>query len=194
MTAHRSILVRHAQPEIDPERSATDWSLSESGRLAARELAFAIGSLAPGTVVTSPERKAVETGAEIAAMLDLGLTIDDDLREQGLMSLPFLSDAEFHEAVERHFREPERVVLGNESSAAAGRRLGRALNRLERSAVDVHGMPVIVTHGRVLASFLAQLTGDDAITIWRSLRMPDAFVADLTRGASRLILPRDGEL
>ena len=189
MTARRSILVRHAQPEIDPERSAADWALSESGRLAARELAFAIVSLAPGVVVTSPERKAVETGAEIAAVLDLGLTIDDDLREQGLTSLPFLSNTEFREAVERHFRESERVVLGNESSAAAGQRLERALSQLERSAAGVHGMPVIVTHGRVLASFLARLTGDDAITIWRSLRMPDAFVADLARGASRLIRP-----
>ena len=185
----RFLFVRHAQPEIDPERPASDWSLSKSGRLAARELAFAIGSLAPGMVVTSPERKAVETGAEIAAVLDLGLTIDDGLREQGLTSLPLVSDAEFQEAVERHFREPERVVLGDESSSAAGQRLGRALNALGRSAADVYGMPVIVTHGRALASFLARLTGDDAITIWRSLRMPDAFVVDLARGVSRPIRP-----
>lgn len=181
----RFLLVRHAQPEIDPEQPAAAWPLSETGRFAARELAFAIGRLAPGMVVTSAERKAVETGAEIAAVLDLGLTIDDSLGEQGLTSLPLLSDAEFRAAVEAHFREPERVVLGNESSAEAGQRLGRALDRLEQSASSVQGIPIVVTHGRALASFLARLTGDDAVATWRSLRMPEAFLVDPKPGTWR---------
>ena len=183
----RMILVRHAQPEIDPTRPAADWHLSEVGRHAAHELALVIGRFAPDRIVTSPEQRARETGAEIANVLGLAVATDDDLREQGFGPLPYLGDDAFRHAVRAHFLRPDEIVLGQESARDAGVRLAGAIDHAHQGSPETLNPSIVVTHGRILASFLSQLTGMDAIAIWESLRMPDALLVDLERGTFRAI-------
>lgn len=181
------IMVRHGQPEIDPSQPAADWPLSEAGREATRELALVIGRFAPGRIVTSPERKAMETGDEIAAVLNLQVATDHDLREQGLINLPYLSDDAFRQAVRTHFLRPDEIVLGGESARDAGARLARAIDNVREHSSETLRPSIFVTHGRVLSSFLSRLTGMDAIAIWESFRIPDALLVDLKRGTFRTI-------
>jgi len=181
------IIVRHAQPEIDPSQPAAEWRLSEAGREATRELALVIGRFSPGRIVTSPERKAMETGGEIAAVLDLQVATEDHLGEQGLRNLPYLSDDAFRQAVRTHFLRPDEIVLGGESARDAGTRLARGIDNAHQYSPETLGPSIFVSHGRVLSSFLSRLTGMDAIVIWESLRMPDALLVDLERGTFRTI-------
>ena len=68
------------------------WPLSPAGQQSARALAFDLGCWSPGPIVASSERKALETGNEMSAVLDLGVTTNDDLQEQGFGSVRFLAD------------------------------------------------------------------------------------------------------
>ncbi len=181
------ILVRHAQPEIDPTTPAGDWHLSEIGRGTARELALVIGRFAPGQIVTSPEQKARQTGDEIAHVLGIPIASDEDLREQGIGTLPYLTDDAFRDAVRTHFKRPDEIVLGQESARDAGERLARVIDKAVARSPASLNPSIVVTHGRVLSSYLSQLTGMDAIAIWESLRMPDALVVDLETGIFRTI-------
>jgi len=179
---NRLFIVRHAEPEVDPSFPAAMWPLSASGRQAARALAFDLARWSPGFIVTSPERKALETGNEMLAVLDLGVTSNDDLQEQGLGTVPFLADpATFEVAVHEHFHDPLQAVLGDESSAASARRLEHALAGILAAGPSSNGPLIVVTHGRILASFLSRLTGKGAVSIWQSLRLPDAMMVDLER-------------
>lgn len=156
--------------------------LSPAGRQSARALAFDLGRWSPGLIVVSPERKALETGNEMSAVLDLGVTTNDDLQEQGFGSVRFLADpAAFEAAVRLHFHDPLQAVLGDESSDAAARRFEDALDGILSTARSSSGPPIVVTHGRILASFLSRLTGEDAFSIWKSLRLPDAMMVDPER-------------
>jgi broad specificity phosphatase PhoE len=68
------ILIKHALPEIDPERPAPEWHLGDTGRAQAETLAEQLRAYAPQRVLTSVESKAHETGEIVANQL--GLTCD----------------------------------------------------------------------------------------------------------------------
>lgn len=66
--------------------------------------------------------------------------------------------------------------MRQESSQAASERFADAL----RARLDtVAGVPVIVSHGRIMASWLASLTGSSAWEIWTALRLPDLLDVNL---------------
>jgi 2,3-bisphosphoglycerate-dependent phosphoglycerate mutase len=157
--------VRHAAPEIDPARSPARWRLSGAGRAAAAALRETVRVDA---VVSSPEPKALET----AAALDAPLEVDLRLREQDRAGVPFFASRDdFVAAVEAGFARPGDVVLGVESFDAARARFAAAVE----AARDGHpGERVaLVSHGTVIALYLARLTGGDAVQLWRGLAMPD---------------------
>lgn len=127
--------------------------------------------------VSSTERKAIETGQAIASRCGIDLSTDAALNEQGLDSVPFIPDrATFLARVHDHFQFPERAVLGNEPARHAADRLEAAVHRHSQTG---DSPVVLVSHGRVLASYLARLSGDDPWGIWESMTMPDAFLAVL---------------
>ncbi len=73
------------------------------------------------------------------------------------------------------------MVLRQESSRAAADRFGAALDdRLRVLTPD--DVPVIVSHGRIMASWLASLTDTEAWEIWTALRLPDLLDVDLDAG------------
>ncbi|MGI8486842.1 MAG: histidine phosphatase family protein, partial [Thermomicrobiales bacterium] len=134
-----------------------------------------------------PEQKARQTGDEIAHVLGIPIASDEDLREQGIGTLPYLTDDAFRDAVRTHFKRPDEIVLGQESARDAGERLARAIGKAVARSPETLNPSIVVTHGRVLSSYLSQLTGMDAIAIWESLRMPDALVVDFETGIFRAI-------
>lgn len=176
------LLVRHAEPHIVPERPAGTWHLNNAGRAGARGLVPCLAPERPDIVVTSREPKAQETGAIIADALGLPLREHDGLGEQGGDTVPWIESAEdFRAAVRAHFDEPSGVVLGAESADDAAARFARAVADLPP---DVR-CPILVSHGRIMVSYLASVLGVDAWPIWADLRLPDALAVDLDAGTMR---------
>jgi broad specificity phosphatase PhoE len=153
--------------------------MASTNRLAAVLTAFE-----PTRIVASPERKAVETGRILADALQLPLGEAAHFSEQGAGPHEFIDDYRaFRSLVRDHFNRPDEVIMRHESSLAAGRRFGEGVKALDgRDAV-----PVIVTHGRIMASWLSALSGANAWDIWTGLRMPDLVEVDLEARAFRRI-------
>jgi probable phosphoglycerate mutase len=187
LNMQRIVLVRHAEPEIEIDKPAAEWALTERGMESSRRLAGELGDLACTVVIASPERKAIQTGQILADALGLPLEQDPRFAEQGAEPGEFYHDyAEFRTRVRQHFAVPEEVILRGESSRAAGARFGAAIASLQGSASD-DAVPVIVSHGRIMASWLASLTGTSAWEIWTGLRMPDLIDVDLEQSSFRSI-------
>jgi len=185
---NRVLLVRHAEPDIDVAVPAEEWSLTARGVESTSRLATILADLAPTVIVTSPERKAVETGRVIAGSLGLPLEQDASFSEHGASPLKFMTDyAEFRELVKRHFAEPDRIVMRDESSRDAGERFGRGIRQLEQQSTSPADVPVIVSHGRIMASWLAGLTGGSPWEIWNDFRMPDLIEVDLSQATMRKV-------
>lgn len=173
--ASRVVLVRHARPVVDPAADPGSWVLDPSARGEVTVLATRLLAFEPDGVISSPEAKALETGQHLARALGIPCGVDDDLREQGGATVPWIASPEaFRDVVADHFAHPENVVLGEESSRMAADRFAKGVER----ARSVRQCPVIVTHGRVMCGYLASVLSADATTIWCTLRMPDALVVD----------------
>jgi broad specificity phosphatase PhoE len=178
------ILVRHARPVIDQLEAAHTWVLDPSEATVVSELATGLRELGPDGIVASPEPKALETGRIISRDLGIPIAIDADLREQGDGQVSWIASPEaFRAAVAEHFARPAEVVLGGESSHAAVDRFGRVVERARAG----HRCPVIVTHGRIMCGYLANVLTIDPMSIWPTLSMPDALVLDLEAGQWRRI-------
>lgn len=171
----RIILVRHAKPVVDASLPPRAWTLASASSAPVKGLASRLSALGVDVVVTSPETRARQTGQIIADTLDLSLTVDADIREQGGEHVPWIPrDEEFREAVAEHFARPANAVLGEEASHEAADRFARAVARARLA----YGYPVLVTHGRILSGYIGREFRVDPMTIWRDLRMPDALEID----------------
>lgn len=160
------IFVRHADPDIEPERPACEWRLSDAGRERAARLGPVVRAWSPGAVWSSPEPKARETAEAIAA--PSAVRVVDGLREHERSRVPWFADpAGFEAAVTRLFETPDECVFGGESAARAEDRFTGAV---ERSAGrTTGGPPVFVAHGTVMALHLGRILGRDALALWKEM-------------------------
>ena len=175
---NRVILVRHAEPQIETEIPASAWSLTTRGESATRRLVPRIAALRPSTIIASPERKALQTAGLLAEGLEISLQQDERFSEQGADIGDFYPDyAQFRAIVEQHFNRPEEVVFRGESASSAAARFANGIAAVRESSRT--GTPVIVSHGRIMASWLAGISGQPPIEVWTALRMPDLIEVDL---------------
>ena len=65
----RLVLVKHSMSEIDPDKPASAWRLSESGRCRSEALAARLSDFSPDLIWSSREPKAVETADTVAGVL-----------------------------------------------------------------------------------------------------------------------------
>jgi 2,3-bisphosphoglycerate-dependent phosphoglycerate mutase len=178
----RLILVRHAEPEVNPSLAAAEWSLTSRGEFAVRRLATVLSGFHPGWIVTSPERKARETAALLAESLEIPVGEDPLLAEHGAGPDEFIADyGVFRQLVQEHFAQPRLAVFRNEAAADAAQRMSICVDQCR----DAGGVPVLVSHGRIMASWLADLTGQDAWEIWNGFRLPDLIEVDLQASTFR---------
>ena len=164
------ILIRHAEPLRVGETPATVWPLSDRGRNDARALGRTVACRTAATVVlTSPERKALET-AELAFPFVVA-GVRDQLSE---VTKPWYDSADGHaNAVAAYLRGVD--VEGWESREDV-------LTRITQLTWDfrVVDRPVLVSHGVLLTTWLDHVIGlDDPFSFWSHLRMPDAWELDL---------------
>lgn len=166
------ILVRHGESEGNRDRVFTttpfELALTETGRRQAREAAARIAAqFGPELVISSPYARARHTAEIIAAELDLPLRIEHALREREMGELrgqPY--DAMFASPA----FDPARRWLwkppGGESLEEVRERTGPIVDRLVRE----HPLQdlVVVSHGGVMASLWAHVTGS-----WAGVAVPE---------------------
>jgi broad specificity phosphatase PhoE len=144
------------------------WPLTPAGRAAARRLARLPLFRDVSLVATSPEPKARDTAAPIAARAGLPLRQEDDLREVDRGRTPILARAEYVDLVRRYLTG-ERVE-GWEPPDVAHGRFARCVDRL---VAESAGPLAVVSHGLVLSLWLG-LSPEE----WERIPLPAVAVAD----------------
>lgn len=172
------ILIKHAAPEVDSTAPPERWRLSAEGKSKAEVLAKRLEPLAPSVVVTSEETKAAETGDVLGRVLSAPVERAAGLAEHDRSNVPQMVTREFISMMELVFRKPRQLVLGRETAAGA---LARFRNALD-DVLEVHrdkGTIAVVSHGTVIALFLAETTGKPAFEYWRRMKLPSYAVLEL---------------
>lgn len=176
-------LVRHGETEWNRERriqGRTEVPLNETGRVQATAAGTQLAALAAGSpqlrwrgLLASPLGRALETAELIAPSLGLG---DPDI-DEAFLERDF-GPAEGLEIEEINERWPGLEIPGAESLSELAHRAASAIARVLDSAPHT----VVVAHGALLRSGLAELTGADVPRIlngqiWLLRRTPTGFEA-----------------
>jgi broad specificity phosphatase PhoE len=137
----------HPQVAIDPLIPVPEWGLSTVGRR--RVAALAASGWLSGTteIISSGERKAIETAEILAAALGLDNEVRDAMHENDRSATGFLPPNEFESLANAFFAEPGISVRGWERAIDAQTRIVR-----EMEAVLARPQPgdvLVVGHGAV---------------------------------------------
>lgn len=189
MAPGRLVLVKHARPVLDPAQPAREWRLGPDGEAQAASLAKRLAGFLPCDLISSPEPKAAKTAAIVAGMFGLEWRAVEGLHEFDRPVLPILPADEHLRLNARLFREPNRPVLGTESARVALARFSAAL------LAEIHARRarnlVVISHGTVIALFVAAHNAIDAFGFWRALDCGGIAVLDLP---SLRLLPPAGPI
>lgn len=158
--------ITHAEVAVDPSVPVPDWGLSDAGR--ARLAHLVTLPWVPGltAVVSSTERKAVETAEILGTSARVPVSADAALGENDRSATGYLPPAEFEAVADQFFARPEESVRGWERAVDAQRRIVTAVDRVGAAA---EGDVAIVAHGGVGALLLCSLLG---VPIDRSYDQP----------------------
>jgi broad specificity phosphatase PhoE len=171
------ILIRHSQSQPQPDRPASQWPLTDEGRRRCIALAERLATYAPDVIVTSRERKAGETGALVAAQLNLPAMAADGLHEHLREHVGWLSNPAFEQAITAFFTRPNELVFGEETAGQSAARFDAAVQNV--LAAHPGKTIAIVSHGTVITLFVAQYTGVAPLPFWKRLGMPAIVVLSL---------------
>ena len=103
------------------------------------------------------------------------MQIADGLEEHHRTKVPYFpTEDEFEQAIEQFFRNPHKLVLGDETAQQALQRFAAAIDRvIEAAAADT---AIVVTHGTVMTLYMASVAGVRPMCFWRSLETPSFVV------------------
>lgn len=149
-----SYFLSHAEVVVEPAEPIESWGLSVVGRTRAGRADALAWDAGVDRIVSSTERKAVETAELLGAAVGLVPAQDPLLGEIDRSATGYLPPAEFEGVVDRFFAEPARSVRGWERAVDAQARIVGVVRRLTAA-----GDATIVSHGAVGALLLADLTG-----------------------------------
>lgn len=168
--------VRHGPTQMQEGIPPARWRLSAEGEQAvegfARRLThyLAASSCPSPHVFSSPEPKALQTASPISTYLGCQTIVLSGLEEHHRPDPARLSDP-WETKITQLFTHPDELVLGTETARRAYERFRDAVNN---ALARCRGRNlIIVSHGTVLALFLADGDPERALHIWKSLRMPD---------------------
>ncbi|MFD1721865.1 histidine phosphatase family protein [Amnibacterium endophyticum] len=160
------IFITHPEVLIDPGVPVVEWGLSSVGKDRATRLPDQVGS-GVELVVSSGERKAVETADLLAAARGLPRVVDHALGEMDRSATGYLPPAEFEQTADAFFAHPELSVRGWERAVDAQSRVEAAVRRHQGESDD--RAIAFVAHGGVGGLLMASLA---AVPISRSLDQP----------------------
>ena len=162
------VLVKHAQPVLDPSVPPREWTLGEEGQAQARELATRLRPFLPCALISSTECKAQLTAAIVGAELGVIDEAVAGLEEIDRPAMPIVSPSEHESLNARLFEQRDHPVVGCESASAALARFTDAVDRVLRE-IPAELNVVLIAHGTVIALYVEQQTGRSALDTWRRL-------------------------
>jgi broad specificity phosphatase PhoE len=137
----------HPQVAIDPTIPVPQWGLSALGRRRVTALG-ASGWLAGTTeIISSGERKAIETAEILATALGLNVVVREAMHENDRSATGFLAADEFEAVADAFFAEPNISVRGWERAIDAQARIVREMETV--LARPQLGNVLVVGHGAV---------------------------------------------
>jgi len=149
--------VTHPQVRIDAAIPVPEWGLSDLGR--ARAVAMLdqpwVGSIR--RIVSSGERKAIETGEILARHLGLAVEVRELMHENDRSATGFLPPPEFEAVADQFFASPHKSIRGWERAIDAQQRIVSAVEAVldEGGTGDM----AFVGHGGVGTLLLLSLSG-----------------------------------
>ena len=154
------------------------WGLGTEGRSRCVLLSEKLMAHEPRVIVSSLERKAVETAEIVAERLGKTFETVVGLHEQDRSNLnEILGDAEFEGTISALFDWPDQLVMGRETGAQARDRfVGSVENVLEKWP---GGNVVIIAHGTVMTLFVANCFDIRPLEFWKRLGLPSFVVLSL---------------
>jgi broad specificity phosphatase PhoE len=153
-------------------------------------LAKKLEIFAPDVIVSSPEPKARQTAQALVDALHAPLEFEDGLREHQRKTAPFFPNVEdFRAIVEELLLNPYSLVFGEETGEQARQRFQSAIETIFMR----HPTKTIlaVTHGTVMALYMAQAAQVDPVMFWRNLGMPAYVVLQMPDG---IIIKQENEV
>jgi broad specificity phosphatase PhoE len=180
------ILIKHARPQVDPDISSEHWKLSEEGREKSLALAQSLREFEFASIISSSEPKAIETAEILGQALAKAVRTGNDLFEHDRSNVPHMESREFISMMALFFKEPDRLVLGNETADEAYERFADAVDEIIAAE---KGNVAIVTHGTVLALFAQRRAGQDPFTVWRRMGLPSFLALEI--GSWKVVGGRD---
>jgi len=152
-------VVTHPEVRVDPAVPVPEWGLSEAGRDRLRHLLALPWVPRLTRVVSSAERKAVETATALAQATGLRVAVDPELGENDRSATGFLPPDEFERVADQFFARPHESVRGWERAIDAQARIAAAVEAIAEED-DSSGAIAIVAHGAVGTLLYCHLAGE----------------------------------
>ena len=159
------ILVRHCQAT----GQEPDALLTAAGQRQASELADFMSAYSVEVIVTSAYLRAQQTAQPLSDRLHLSVEVDPRLNERTLSPRPIDN---WREVVRDSFADRDLRVPGGESANDV---LGRAWPVLKQRLSGCDVLPVLVTHGNLLALVLHSIDPSFGYLAWENLSNPDVY-------------------
>ncbi|MBV9350964.1 MAG: histidine phosphatase family protein [Mycobacterium sp.] len=177
------LLVRHALPLRSEPGQGSDPDLSDAGSVQAARLPGALARFPISRVVSSPQRRAIQTAEPVAAARDLPVQIDDRFAEYD-RDLPLYIPIE--QIRDENQQEWTRMAQGHLPSSVdeAGfrMRVGAAVDHVV-SAANPEDTVAVFSHGGVINVVLHEILGTK-----RLLSFPIDYAS-----VTRLLFSRSGQ-
>lgn len=162
------LFITHAEIEIDPEITVTEWGLSDKGRIRHEAFNDYLSALDIAEIHCSAEQKAID-GAVIAARhLGKQYRVLAALNENDRSATGYLPPEEFEKTADLFFAHPAQSVRGWEKAVDAQQRIVSAVESVD-AGNTTGGNLLIVSHGGVGALLLGHLQN---LPISRQLDQP----------------------
>jgi broad specificity phosphatase PhoE len=113
----------HPEVIINPDVSVAEWGLSETGQRRIEQFVASQAPLGVTRVISSAERKAIETAEPIARHLRLLVEVRPRMHENERSATGYLPKDEFEAVADRFFAEPMQSIRGWERAIDAQRRI-----------------------------------------------------------------------
>lgn len=137
----------HPQVQIEPDIPVPSWGLNPIGQARVRALIDSGWLEGTDQIVSSGEKKAIDTAQPIAEALNVELEIRDAMHENDRSATGYLPAGEFEQLADAFFSEPAKSIRGWERAIDAQRRIVNEVEDvLSRDAV---GDVLFVGHGAV---------------------------------------------
>ncbi|WP_217573676.1 histidine phosphatase family protein [Mesorhizobium sp. GbtcB19] len=149
--------ITHPQVRIDADVPVPEWGLSDIGRARAVAMLDQPWVSSIRRVVSSAERKAIETAEILAEHWHLKVEVRQRMHENDRSVTGFLPPVEFEAVADPFFARPHESVRGWERAIDAQRRIASEIDAVLGTGLD--GDIAFVGHGGVGTLMLLHLSG-----------------------------------